>query len=188
MLYDKILKYANHFEKAAAFDFDSIVSGYKGAIQRELDTAIRNIKKSISSNAATIPQSFKSIDEAYGKLANIISTITPTSASFAVAEMKQIIGGAKFYTSPQNTGTGFDPKTKEGGAYSPASYLKRIENYVTKLDSYAKYYDGLKLSPKAQQKAKPKEVTPALPQLPAPEPALEVAETLPQLPPTGIFT
>lgn len=143
MKLDQLLKSAEAFEKLAAFDFAAICKNLGTAIQAEVAGGIQAINRLVTTDKeAANSQGIQSLDDIFAKIGDSARGLEPRGASISIRDMKAQIGNGTFYTSSFNAGTGYDPNTRKGGAYSPAAYLNRINAYVRKLEKYLAYYES----------------------------------------------
>lgn len=134
-----LLEKADSFEKLATLiDLKTAIANLKPAIQSEIAGGIRACNHLMTSNPkAANSKAIQELDEVFGKLGGLISQLTESYLE-PFKSIKDIISSAYFYTSPQNTGTGYDALTNLGGAVSPAAYLNRINAHVNSLEKVIK--------------------------------------------------
>lgn len=144
MSVEHLVKAAEAFEKIAGLpDFATICKNYGAAIQKEIAGGITSINRLITTNKkAANSHGIEVMDGVFGKLADITRELNPETFEISLRDIKSNIGRASFYASSTNAGTGYDPMTHEGGAYSPAAYLNRITTWVDKLEKWYNYSKG----------------------------------------------
>lgn len=138
-----LFKKIDNFEKLAAFDFDNICKNYAEAIKSEVAACINVINKLVISNKkAAKSEGISNIDDALGKINAAASQIAPDFAGKIINDIKSILGNITFYTLPSNAGTGFDPVTRIGGAWSAGAYIDRISDHVKNLEKLYKKFQS----------------------------------------------
>lgn len=122
------------FEKLATSSFEKFVQNHKVAMQSEVNAGQNACNKAVNKS-----EGIKQLQNAFTKLTGSLSQLTAESAASLVPQMNEIVGGAKFFTSEGNAGTGYDPNTRVGGVVSPAAYLDRTAVHLKNLsDAVAK--------------------------------------------------
>jgi len=138
---DQILKTAELFEKLAQANFESLCKTYARSIANEVAGGIAAINKLVTTNKdAAKSRGIEALDSVFGKIADEARRIAPDGIELSIRDLKAIIGSGTFYTSSFNAGTGYDVMTRQGGQYSPAAYLNRIQKLVLDLEKWADYY------------------------------------------------
>lgn len=133
----KLLQQVDLFAKLASADLDKVLINHKTAINAELTGGIKSINNLfVTDKAAANSNGLQQLDEVFGRLGGKVNQMTVQNAKSSVESMLTDVGGVSFYTSPQNTGTGYEPITHTGGATSPAAYLNRIHTHLKNLNSY----------------------------------------------------
>jgi hypothetical protein len=136
----KLLDSAEYFYRVANNNMDLYLNGVKNGIQSELNVANKSVEKLLATYGSTKHPSLIELQLAFDKLGRLVNRLTWQDAAAMLPEFRSAIGGATFYTATINTGTGFDPITKQLGSQSPAACLGRISAHVQRLDGLVRQY------------------------------------------------
>lgn len=152
MGFNKLFQACSNFRTLAAADLNKTIQNYRSAIDSEIKGGLRAIQNLINTDPkAKNSNSLKSLQYNLNQMIQLNNQMTANAADVVVENLKKYIGNASFYTSKANTGTGFDPLTRAGGANSPGAYLDRITAHINKIEEILKKNKPAEQAPTTSQ-------------------------------------